>query len=796
MLIFSVSLTTSYPQLTFAEFGAFLLGQGLAFEQQQNEYGSEKERDRQAMYHVRRELMNEFVGSEVFPNDANQAVQDYISFILSPFEDFYIHNDLPGGMRMLPVAGPSGVAKTLIARRAVALLVKYGLMRYDRQYFQQGDENAEVDLSLVDRYRITEKRYNDFQYSDEYETRKEIFKEIASIIVFDEASHMPTMEMGELNELINEAIEAYRTANPGADQEILEAIPKPTRPERSEFRDGDVFDESGFNEAMKDYEQQFGQYVLQDILKKAESSATQLTLSVSRDEEIRRVVSRVTTQYFAQQRLRAIEAEIWQALAGGRIIGTELQEVEAKLKQQMAEIIRELADVRARYRKIRQGDPEDDHFIEAQVEKIVGIQNSIEREGEQIAKHNAFQADLRSAGKVLYKLTLKQAQEWSTRSGNFEFRWDEEGYKQMPDPQKYKAWQALVSSILDNPEQFEDNSRSRGFMSRSEEPVKLFEAFGFEEANMMLNPVSSMISGHVSSHRRRIQTLEAELKLINDRSASFDAEVQRLEEEDKKVLKDVISDYADLHDRFEQLIVSAVDSSPAVRKKIKAFYDKLTRKYLEEKYPDYLYQLETIDQVDPDKYRDDVIASDDVKLMFRELIRLNKKKTFNMVEDTIRNGHNDTTVYYSFTTALFLLNELDIEKKVRGRITATRDRNLPVDYDTYEGFYLEELADDSKKRDDSGAFDDNLFDWSARYYKAYFPHLIRDKNVIATRRRLGGQIGPLFITPPNSHQVANLVAQRITTVFDSFYSQIASDLNNLEVGLAIDRNVAMSLVPL
>lgn len=799
------------PNVSYSNSSGFLLGSGRALLQQS--YGSARERDRMAMYYVRQQLENEFVGSEVFPNDSNQAVNDYINFILSPFEAFYIHNRLPDGMRMLPVAGPSGVAKTLIVRRALSLLIDQSLMREDRRFFQQGDENAEVDLSVVDMYRVPEKDVNDFNRSTDYQKRKEIFLQVNSVIVFDEASHMPSIEAGELQELIDEAVAEYRRQNPVVDEDIRREVTRPEKPERDEFRTPNgTFSESRYNRAMLNYEREYGRYVLQTVLANSPTSNSHFALSLSRNEEIRRVVSRVTTQYFAQQRLRAIEAEIWQALAGGRIEGTQREEAEAELKRQLEDINQRMADLRARHRNMSQADAQSINFIEAQVEEIVGIRTQITREGEAIGNLSGFSSDIRRAGPVLYRLTLQQAQDWATRSGNFTFRWDEEGYNRMSEADKFKAWRALVSDINDNPEQFpEVRATTSMFGSRGEEPVKLYEAFGFEAANLMLGPINNIISNRTSGHRTRISELEARMNLIQEREGSFQAAIASLEEQNRPTLLNIISDYADLHTEFETLIFTAVVTSPAVQKKVQARYDNMTAAYLAENYPDYYRQLVEVDQVDADAFREDMIMADDIKLTFEELVRIDKAEAFRLVEDTIRDGHLDTTIYYSFTSVLFLLNELDIEREVRQKIIEARNSGQPIDYDTYERFYLEALANDAVRREDQvqagsqgatadmevdEAFEDNLYDWSARFYKAYFPNLIRDRNVIATRRRLGGQIGPLFITPPNSHQVANLVAQRITTVFDSYYTQVADDLNGLQLGLAIDRNVAMALVPI
>ncbi|MEO0337282.1 MAG: hypothetical protein AAF202_12870, partial [Pseudomonadota bacterium] len=183
--------------------------------------------DRVAIMSIEKALKDKFVGNQVFPNSSNQATSDYIDYLLKPYFEFYVHGELPETMRLLPVAGPTGVAKTLIERETLALLIEHKLQDPDKHFFRQGDNNAEIDLSLLDRYKVKESTYNAFKSTDSYEKKKEIFWKVAAVVVFDEASHNPTLDSEDVFEAVKKEIEKFLAENPPVVVEEEGTVEKP-----------------------------------------------------------------------------------------------------------------------------------------------------------------------------------------------------------------------------------------------------------------------------------------------------------------------------------------------------------------------------------------------------------------------------------------------------------------------------------------------------------------------------------------------------------------------------------------
>ncbi|MEO0336060.1 MAG: hypothetical protein AAF202_06690, partial [Pseudomonadota bacterium] len=520
---------------------------------------------------------------------------------------------------------------------------------------------------------------------------------------------------------------------------------------------------------------------------------------MNRESRIRRIVNRVINQYYSRRRMAVIESEIWQATSGGRIESTARQEVTEELRKEMSEMLQEMARYRAEFRRLGQATPGSETDITKQLDEIADLGRQIDAEADKVATLQQHKDYLRQSGKMFERITLGQAMRWLARKGRLNDSFIRKEFDELSDSQQLEIWIAFVTDIVEGNEEFgaahaalrslQEASNLR-LISATREVLlnrELYKTLGYSQLIKLMSRIGSLIDYRVAGHEAKIAELKEKRDLLNERQQTFAAETA----EQAKILpyEEIVARYLETKESYEALVLESVKTSPAVQDAVRARFERLNQNEWSEHYEDYYRDLVDIDQVDPEKFHADMLATEDPLLMFRELLRMDTVEARKLVIDTIEDGNQNASVQYNVSTVLFLLNDLKIEARVRELMAEARSNGEAIDYDKFSSFYGKAIEEEVREGSGQHA-------WATRFYMEHAKELItKENNVTANMRRLSGQIGPLFIEPPNSMQVANLVAQRIALRLLTWQKQLDERFQNVDIEFFLDRNVALALVP-
>ncbi len=171
-------------------------------------------RDTNDVVRMRKFLESKYLGNIHLGPGQNEPMREYINWLMEPLESLVFKKQLMTRLRLKQLGGPTGVAKTQVARDFMEMAKKFKLILPNRADYRQGDANTKIDLAIVEKLQIAEKDLQSAGNTNGYGNVKARHLQTYALLFLDEFSHnaVPAKDLTELTENFGTQLRSIRSA--------------------------------------------------------------------------------------------------------------------------------------------------------------------------------------------------------------------------------------------------------------------------------------------------------------------------------------------------------------------------------------------------------------------------------------------------------------------------------------------------------------------------------------------------------------------------------------------------------